>query len=127
MSIIKTNTLSTLDGSYSVPSETLARGACRAWVNFDGTGTVAIRASFNVSSVTRGGAGTYVVNLTTALPDANGVANITVIPGTASAANNNRYVNGAVIATDQVRVNTLSLNPVNAFNDTEFIAVSVFR
>lgn len=44
---------------------------CRAWVNFNGTGTVAIRASFNVSSITDNGVGDYTVNFTTAMPDAN--------------------------------------------------------
>jgi hypothetical protein len=44
---------------------------CRAWVNFNGTGTVAIRASFNVSSITDNGTGDYTVNFTNALPDAN--------------------------------------------------------
>ena len=44
---------------------------CRAWVNFDGTGTVAIRASGNVSSITDNGTGNYTVNLTTAMADAN--------------------------------------------------------
>jgi len=44
---------------------------CRAWVNFNGTGTVAIRASFNVSSITDNGTGDYTVNFTTAMPDAN--------------------------------------------------------
>jgi hypothetical protein len=45
--------------------------ACRAWVNFNGTGTVAIRASGNVSSITDNGMGDYTVNFTTAMPDAN--------------------------------------------------------
>ena len=45
--------------------------ACRAWVNFNGTGTVAIRASGNVSSITDNGAGDFTVNFTTAMPDAN--------------------------------------------------------
>ena len=45
--------------------------ACRAWVNFNGTGTVAIRSSGNVSSITDNGTGNYTVNLTTAMPDAN--------------------------------------------------------
>jgi hypothetical protein len=45
--------------------------ACRAWVNFNGTGTVAIRASGNVSSITDNGTGDYTVNFTNALPDAN--------------------------------------------------------
>jgi hypothetical protein len=44
---------------------------CRAWVNFNGTGTVAIRASFNVSSITDNGVGDYTVNFTNAMPDAN--------------------------------------------------------
>lgn len=44
---------------------------CRAWVNFNGTGTVAIRASGNVSSITDNGTGNYTVNFTTALVDAN--------------------------------------------------------
>lgn len=45
--------------------------ACRAWVNFNGTGTVAIRASGNVSSITDRGTGLYTVNFTTAMVDAN--------------------------------------------------------
>ena len=44
---------------------------CRAWVNFNGTGTVAIRASGNVSSITDNGTGDYTVNFTTAMPDTN--------------------------------------------------------
>ena len=44
---------------------------CRAWVNFDGTGTVAIRASGNVTSITDIGTGDYTVNLTNAMPDSN--------------------------------------------------------
>jgi hypothetical protein len=44
---------------------------CRAWVNFNGTGTVAIRASGNVSSITDNGTGDYTVNFTTALADTN--------------------------------------------------------
>lgn len=44
---------------------------CRAWVNFNGTGTVAIRASGNVSSITDIGTGSYRVNFTNAMPDSN--------------------------------------------------------
>jgi hypothetical protein len=44
---------------------------CRAWVNFNGTGAVAIRASGNVSSITDNGTGSYNANFTTAMPDAN--------------------------------------------------------
>ena len=45
--------------------------ACRAWVNFNGTGTPAIMASGNVSSITDDGVGRYTVNFSTAMPDAN--------------------------------------------------------
>jgi hypothetical protein len=46
-------------------------GIAKAWCNFDGTGTVAIRDSFNVSSITDNGTGDYTVNFTTAMPNAN--------------------------------------------------------
>lgn len=45
--------------------------ACRAWVNFNGTGTVAINGSGNVSSITDNGVGDYTINFATAMPDAN--------------------------------------------------------
>lgn len=60
------STLSQFNASGSAPVY-----ACRAWVNFNGTGTVAIRASGNVSSITDGGVGIYTVNFTNAMPDAN--------------------------------------------------------
>lgn len=44
---------------------------CRAWVNFNGTGTVAIRASGNVTSITDNGTGDYTINFTTAMPNTN--------------------------------------------------------
>ena len=48
-----------------------ASGLCKAWCNFNGVGTVAIRASYNVSSITDNGTGDYTVNFTTAMADAN--------------------------------------------------------
>jgi hypothetical protein len=48
---------------------------CRAWVNFNGTGTVAIRGSGNVSSITDNGTGSYTVNFATAMPDLNYTTN----------------------------------------------------
>lgn len=47
-------------------------GTCSAWVNFNGTGTIAIRGSGNVSSITDRGTGQYTINLTNPLPDTNG-------------------------------------------------------
>jgi hypothetical protein len=61
-------------------SAALAFG-CRAWVNFNGTGTVAIRASGNVSSITDNGTGDYTVNFTTNMPDANYSYNVVASNG----------------------------------------------
>ena len=44
---------------------------CKAWVNFNGTGTVAMRDNFNVSSITDSGTGVYTANFTTAMANAN--------------------------------------------------------
>jgi len=60
------STLAQFNASGSAPVY-----ACRAWVNFNGTGTVAIRGSGNVSSITDNGTGDYTVNFTTAMTDAN--------------------------------------------------------
>ena len=57
MSQIIATTLS--NGSVSVPTATVVNGSAKAWVNFNGTGTVAIRDSFNVSTITDNGAGDY--------------------------------------------------------------------
>jgi hypothetical protein len=54
-----------------VPSGSAPSYTCRAWVNFNGTSTVAIRSSGNVTSITDNGTGDYTVNFTTAMPDAN--------------------------------------------------------
>ncbi len=75
---------------------------CRAWVNFDGTGTVAIRASGNVSSITDNGTGRYTVNLTTAMPDVNYAGLISC--GDASGIG--RYIGGIVSSTSAFLVKT---------------------
>lgn len=64
--LLPTQVASVMNATGSAPMY-----ACRAWVNFNGTGTVAIRASGNVSSITDNGVGDYTVNFTTAMPDAN--------------------------------------------------------
>lgn len=69
MSTLRVNTLQTQAGVEVYTA--------KAWVNFNGTGTVAIRASGNVSSITDNGTGNYTVNFTVAMTDANYSANIT--------------------------------------------------
>jgi hypothetical protein len=64
--LVDARVLAVLNASGSAP----VYGA-RAWVNFNGSGTVAIRASGNVSSITDNGVGDYTVNFTTPMPDAS--------------------------------------------------------
>jgi hypothetical protein len=97
---------------------------CRAWVNFNGTGTPAIRASGNVTSITDNGTGDYTVNFTNAMPDANysitswcynaAGANITVAVGDA-----------AVPTTSAFRSRTFNASGVGV--DTAYACFSVFR
>jgi hypothetical protein len=67
----KITTLADSAGSNTSTPAEIASGRAKAWVNFNGTGTVAIRASYNVSSITDNGTGDYTVNFTSALADAN--------------------------------------------------------
>jgi len=77
MSTLKVNTVQhNTSGFNNVVQFTDGAGTqngtlCRAWVNFNGTGTVAIRADFNVDSITDSGVGYYTVNFTNVMPDAN--------------------------------------------------------
>jgi hypothetical protein len=65
-------TISTLNNDTGVlATQNGMSGITKAWVNFNGTGTVAIRSSFNVSSITDNGTGDYTINFTTAMPNAN--------------------------------------------------------
>ena len=70
-SIADNITNANISASAGIVDSKLTGTTCKAWVNFNGTGTVAIRASFNVSSITDNGTGDYTVNFTTALVDAN--------------------------------------------------------
>jgi hypothetical protein len=81
-----TITIDTLrDGAGNTGSATDAiKGSARAWVNFNGVSTASIRASYNVSSVTRNAAGDYTVNFTNAMPDADFVAAIIPIHNSAT-------------------------------------------
>ena len=81
MSITRINSLGITDGtivngdinaSAAIASTKLSGvNDAKAWVNFNGTGTPAIRASFNVTSITDDGVGDYTINFTTTLTDAN--------------------------------------------------------
>lgn len=71
MSTLKVATIQDLSAANSSTPEQVAQGRAKAWVNFNGTGTVAIRDSYRVTSITDGGTGTYTVNLTDTQSSAN--------------------------------------------------------
>ena len=69
MSTIIATTLS--NGSVSVPTATVVNGSAKAWVNFNGTGTIAARDSFNVASLTDNGTGDYQANFSSGMANVN--------------------------------------------------------
>jgi hypothetical protein len=96
---------------------------CRAWVNFNGTGVVAIRGSSNVSSITDNGTGLYTVNFTTAMPDANYAENAS-----------GSYRGGSGVGTiAQIITQTTAdtqlffIEEAGGGRDPEFVSVAIFR
>jgi len=107
---------------------------CRAWVNFNGTGTVAIRASGNVSSITDNGTGDYTVNFSTAMPDIN----YSTVASSSIAADgtfsipvvDTKSVGGnAIVAptTSAVRLTTQGNGGSAGARDAEYVNVTIVR
>ena len=90
----------------------------KAWVNFNGTGTVAIRDSYNVSSITDNSTGNYTVNYSTAFSNANYCVNASVRNFSVIAAS------GGSITTTGVTVNTNNASMTS--EDTSYVFVSIF-
>ena len=102
---------------------------CRAWVNFDGTNTPAIRASGNVSSITDNGTGDYTINFTTAMPDAN----YAVMTGPSIRASSDRnsmptfYAAGTAATTSSFRVRNSNVTESATMHDANIFYLSVLR
>jgi len=117
MSTLRVNTLQTQAGVEVYTA--------KAWVNFNGTGTVAIRAAGNVSSITDRGTGAYTVNLSTAMADTNG----------ALVGSGGRYSNGFLLPVQgpQIQMSTTSNilaecgSNTTDLNDWQDVYVAVFR
>ncbi len=104
---------------------------CRAWVNFNGTGTVAIRAAGNVSSITDNGVGDYTVNFTTSMPDANYSTTLSAVTNNTSNTVPNVSTNPTSV---MVRASSSTSVTVNVFNvgfanqtDSSTVSVAIFR
>jgi hypothetical protein len=96
---------------------------CRAWVNFNGTGTVAIRANGNVTSITDNGTGDYTVNFTTAMPDADYV--VAVMAGVQGATFGHPVTSTTAPTTSAYRFQTLAEN--GTLQDSARAMVAIFR
>ena len=96
---------------------------CRAWVNFNGTGTVAIRASGNVSSITDNGTGDYTVNFTTAMVDAN----YSAVGQGSNMGTDGRYQFEYGVARTTTAYRFATLNATNTFIDSTYASISIFR
>jgi hypothetical protein len=103
---------------------------CRAWINFDGTGTPAARASGNVSSIADNGTGDYTINFTTAMPDGNYAA-IGTSKEFDTTAFSTVFLIGArqtianTFNTNYARVNTISVG--GTLTDCVAVSVAIFR
>lgn len=95
--------------------------ACRAWVNFNGTGTVAIRASGNVSSITDIGVGQYTVNFATVMPDTQYSAAFSAGPFNTTV---NTLLQAHTYATTSITLNSFQNGQSD---DLAFLSASIFR
>ena len=117
MSTLRVNTLQNAAGT----GQPAMSGAAKAWVNFNGTGTVAIRASFNVTSITDNGTGQYTVNFTNALEDANYSVGVNTDYDGVSFA-----VNAKTFATTSFLIQCILPNLSN-YTDKSIVNAQVFR
>ena len=97
--------------------------AARAWVNFNGTGTVAIRASGNVTSISDNGTGSYNVNFTTVMPDAN--YSVTTTGDATTAIVTSTLASASAPTTATVRIASYTL--AGTSTDCAFYNVAIFR
>jgi hypothetical protein len=115
--------------SFAEPSGSAPLFAARAWVNFNGESTVAIRASGNVSSITDNGTGDYTVNLTTAMPDANYslVSQITWVNSAFGATARATWIVSLATSNARLRTGIMASAPAMTAEDENIICVAIFR
>jgi hypothetical protein len=132
MSTLRCTNLQDTSGGNSLTTAQIYNGAAKAWVNFNGTGTVAIRASYNVSSITDNGVGYYTLNFTTAMPDAN----YSAVISNSGPVNSNHTPpflgqpggdDGAAFSTTTLRISSYNTTNSGARADPLQFCVTIFR
>ena len=119
--VVDTDVLAANAVTYAKIGTTEQGQLCKAWVNFNGTGTVAIRASYNVSSITDNGTGDYTVNFTTALADANYAYEFS---GGGAVSSGSMLYQGSTQTTSSLRY---TLASTTATQDASTQCVAIFR
>lgn len=103
----------------------------RAFVNFNGTGTVSIRSAQNVTSITDTGTGQYTVNFATAMPDTNYTAVVSTSEGLPANSQGNTEGHGKPVDLLTTSCKVIShfhvLNIASRFHDSALFCVSFFR
>ncbi len=105
--------------------DTNSNQICKAWVNFNGTGTVAIRDSYNVSSVTDNGVGIYTINMTAALANAD----YSVVGVCGGVATNNVFSLGGAGFLPTLTTTTFTartMNDAGSVQDKTHVCIQVF-
>jgi hypothetical protein len=120
-----TLTLTTLsDGTNSTSATNCIQGSAKAWVCFNAQGTVAIRASFNVSSITDNGTGDFTINFTNAMPDSNYAVGGCCRPNAGQVGLIYEQPDSPIRTTTQLRIFEVSQN---LLFDSAFVSVEIFR
>ena len=103
--------------------DTNSSQVCKAWVNFNGTGTVAIRDSYNVSSITDSATGEYIMNLTNSLANTNACA-VSGVSRSRTTSDNHYGDDLYVLSTSAIKMATR--NSASSAADYTDIAITVF-
>ena len=130
--VITTDDIAANAVTYAKIGTTEQGQLCKAWVNFNGTGTVAIRASYNVSSITDNGTGNYTINFTSALADANYSTTISCSDeaGTGGHAEGwiaSSYNGPSVYSSTAVKIQFYNDTNSGALVDKAIVCVAIFR
>lgn len=116
----------TAQSGTTVTGPQIVYGVAKVWFNFNGTGTIASRASFNVSSLTDVGASLYLVNFSTSLIDANHATTCNCQPNNYSGSYAGSGDTAAGTQTSS-RASVELRDTNNAYSDSNFIVGAVFR
>jgi hypothetical protein len=132
--VVDTDVLAANAVTYAKIGTTEQGQLCKAWVNFNGTSTVAIRASYNVSSITDNGTGDYTVNFITAMVDAN-YSTVTGMSANSASSNGNEFYvssqlsgpsyNSGYTTTTSIRM--LCMDGTGTNRDAAALNVAIFR